>query len=98
MDATAMQLLNERGIDASAHRGQQVTVDMLRHSDLVLTMEQKHAQAIMRMAPEASGKVFLLDKWGEGKDIPDPYRQQRKAFEHAYTLIDRGVSSWLRYL
>jgi protein-tyrosine phosphatase len=54
--------------------------------------------AIRRMAPEASGKVFLLDKWLHGRDIPDPYRQRQAAYEQAYALIEQGVASWLRYL
>jgi len=52
----------------------------------------------MRMAPEASGKIMLLDKWGVAADIPDPYRQQRVAFEHVYDLIERSVAGWLPYL
>jgi protein-tyrosine phosphatase len=42
--------------------------------------------------------MFLLDKWGGARDIPDPYRQQRPAFEHVYALIDQGIRSWLPYL
>ncbi len=98
IDATALQLLHEHGIDGEQHRARQIDAGMLRQSDLVLAMERSHVSAIARMAPEASGKVFLLDKWLEARDIPDPYRQQRPAFEHVYGLIDRGVGSWLRYL
>ena len=71
---------------------------MLRDADLVLAMEREHVASLMRMAPEASGKVMLLDRWGQGSDIPDPYRQSREAFEHVYQLIDRAVQSWLPYL
>ncbi|WP_323135382.1 low molecular weight protein-tyrosine-phosphatase [Dyella silvatica] len=98
MDVTAEQLLREHGIDGSAHRGKQLDADMLRQADLVLVMEKAHAARITRMAPEASGKVFLLGKWQDEQDIPDPYGQQRPAFEHVYKLIDHGVSRWLPYL
>lgn len=98
MDVTAEQLLREHGIDGSAHRGKQLDADMLRRADLVLVMEKAHAARIARMAPEVSGKVFLLGKWQDGQDIPDPYGQQRPAFEHVYELIDHGVSRWLQYL
>lgn len=98
MDPTAAELLREAGVNASAHRARQVTPAMLRTADLILGMEKSHVLALGRMAPEASGKVFLLDKWLEARDIPDPYRQQRPAFEHVHALIDAGVTSWLPYL
>nr|WP_281848608.1 low molecular weight protein-tyrosine-phosphatase [Dyella sp. GSA-30] len=98
MDVTAAQLLREHGIDASAHRGKQLSPDMLRQAELVLVMEKAHAANIARSTPEVSGKVFLLGKWQDERDIPDPYGQQRPAFEHVYRLIDQGVSSWLPYL
>ncbi|MBM7123995.1 low molecular weight protein-tyrosine-phosphatase [Dyella flava] len=98
MDDTSRQLLQEQGIDGAEHRARQLASSMLRESDLVLVMEKNHLLAVNQLAPEASGKVFLLDKWLEGRDIPDPYRQQRPAFEHVYARIEPAVQSWLRYL
>ena len=98
MDATALQLLAEHGIDGAAHRARQLTPSMLREADLVLGMEKSHVDAMVRLAPEASGKIFIFDKWLQGRDIPDPYRQQRAAFEHVYDMVAQGVDSWLRYL
>jgi protein-tyrosine phosphatase len=98
MDGHAMQILHERGIDATTHRARQLEPDMLREADLVLAMSRRHLRAAVRLAPDASDKMFLLDKWHEASDVPDPYRRPRRAFEHAYALIDRGVDSWLRHL
>jgi protein-tyrosine phosphatase len=98
VDRTALDLLREHDIDGSAHRARQLDRSLLRSADLVLAMERDHVVSITRMAPEASGKVFLLDRWGTGQDIPDPFRQSRPAFEHVYTLIDNSVNSWLKYL
>jgi protein-tyrosine phosphatase len=98
MDPLAQALLAEHGMDGSAHRARQLTPALLREADLVLAMEQGHIASMRRLAPEASGKVMLLDKWGAGQDIPDPYRQQRAAFEHVYDLIERGVAGWQPYL
>ncbi|WP_184415922.1 low molecular weight protein-tyrosine-phosphatase [Rhodanobacter sp. MP7CTX1] len=98
VDATALLLLAEHGIDGAAHRARQLTPTMLRDADLVLGMEKSHVTAMTRLAPEASGKIFVFDKWLQGRDIPDPYRQQRVAFEHVYGMLAQGVDSWLRYL
>lgn len=98
MDPIALQLLAENGIDGSEHRARQLTADMLREADLVLATERSQISVVTRVAPEASGKVFLLDKWQHGSDIPDPYCLPRPVFERAYDMIERGVDSWLRYL
>lgn len=98
IDATAQELLLEQGLDGSAHRARQVTPQILAAADLVLVMEKKHLKRIMEIAPEASGKSFLLGKWNEECEIPDPYRQQRPAFEHVYRLMAEGVESWKRYV
>jgi len=98
MDDQAMQILKERGIDAAEHRARQLNQAMLREADLVLAMERDHLTVVSRIAPEASGKMFLLDKWQDASDVPDPYHQSRQMFEHVHTMIDRGVESWLRYL
>ncbi|GAB2579428.1 hypothetical protein GCM10027066_22210 [Dyella jejuensis] len=93
-----MEIMKEHGIDAAGHRARQLEPKMLREADLVLAMERDHLAATARLAPEVSGKLFLLDKWHDASDVPDPYRRPRQAFEHAYALIERGVGSWLRYL
>lgn len=98
IDPTALALLHEHGIDGDAHRARQLDARLLRESDLVLAMERSHVDAIRRIAPEASGKVFMMDRWLGGEGVPDPYRQRRPAFEHVYQLIDESVNSWLPYL
>ncbi|UPG87764.1 low molecular weight phosphotyrosine protein phosphatase [Luteibacter aegosomatis] len=98
VEPTALALLREHGIDGEAHRARQLDARLLRESDLVLAMERSHVDTIRRLAPESSGKVSMMDRWLGGKGIPDPYRQQRRAFEHVYELIDESVNSWLPYL
>ncbi len=98
IDPTAQELLAEHGLDASRHRARQVDADILARADLVLVMERKHLKAISEQAPEASGKTFLLGKWQSDREISDPYRQQRRAFEHVYRLMAEGVESWQRHL
>jgi len=97
-DDTAQAVLRDNGVDASTHRARQVTRDMLAEADLILAMEDRHLKHLYEMAPQTRGKAFLLGKWLDGQPIPDPYRQQRPAFEHVYQLIDQATDAWLRYL
>ncbi len=98
MDTTALALLSEHGMDGGKHIARQIDEDMIRSADLILAMERAHIDAITRRAPHALGRTFLLGKWREDREIPDPYRQQRPAFEHAYRLIDASVAGWLPHL
>jgi|SRR5690554_1719510 len=97
-DPTALALLQEQGIDAGSHRARQVTQDMLAQADLILAMENGHLNRLHQIAPQIRGRAFLLGKWQDNQPVPDPYRQQRPAFEHAYTLINQATTSWLKYL
>ncbi|WP_027858093.1 low molecular weight protein-tyrosine-phosphatase [Marinobacterium jannaschii] len=98
MDPTSLELLNELGIDGSAHRAQQIDGTLIAWADLILVMEKGHLEALAVKAPQARGKIHLLMKWEDDKDIPDPYKQSREAFQHAITLIELGSSSWLKKL
>lgn len=97
-DSTALAVLQENGIEASGHTARQVTESMLANADIILAMEHGHLRKLYSMAPQIRGKAFLLGKWTGNTEVPDPYRQQRPAFEHAYTLIDQATSAWLTYL
>ncbi|WP_235186557.1 low molecular weight protein-tyrosine-phosphatase [Dyella japonica] len=99
MDATALQILNEKdGVDGSSHRAHQLVPSMLLGADLVIGMEKDHIAEMIQVSPEARGKIYLLGKWLDERDIPDPYRKKRPVFEHTHELIARGVESWMRYL
>lgn len=67
----AVEALKQYSIDLSGHRTQPVTEDLLKQSDLILTMTEGHKKLI---EPLASGKVFtLLEYAGEDGDISDPF-------------------------
>lgn len=97
-DPLALQVMGEHSIDASGHVARQLTPAMLREADLVLGMERSHVATMVRMALEASGKIFLFEKWTGACDIPDPYHQQKEAFDHVYRRVDEAAAGWMRYL
>jgi len=97
IDPTAGELLREAGLDPEAHRARQASGAILAAADLILVMEQSHHARIVRDHPQVSGKTFLLGRWSK-REIPDPYRQQRAAFEHVYGLIAEGVAGWAPHI
>lgn len=97
-DSMASELAQGNGIDMSSHKGRQISSSLVSSNALILVMEQRHVQDLCARYPEARGKTFLLGKWLGDKEIPDPYRQSREAFEHVYDLIDSACSAWQKYL
>lgn len=94
IDPTALATLQRHGHRPQPHRARQLTAELAREADLILTMEQSQTLSTIQRAPEARGKIFLLGKWQNEQEIPDPYRLGPEAFEHSYGLIERAVASW----
>jgi protein-tyrosine phosphatase len=98
MDPTAAELLREHGVNGDKHVARQLVRDSLHGTELIIAMQKGHVAHIAHATPEASGKVFLLTQWDSREDIPDPYRQQRPAFEHVFALIQHSIQRWLPHL
>jgi protein-tyrosine phosphatase len=94
-DAAASELMTAKGLDISQHRASQLNEDMIRKADLIIAMEARHKWAIESREPSAKGKVFRLGEWN-GYDIPDPYQKDWEFFESVLTLIEQGVTQWIK--
>jgi protein-tyrosine phosphatase len=94
IEPTARLVLEEQGHIPRDHKAVQLTPQSIIESDLILVMEKRHLNVVLDIAPEARGKIFLLGKWQDDREIGDPYRQGKPAFVHAYTLIEEAVHAW----
>lgn len=56
----AVRAAKERGVDAGDLRPTQLTADMLRGADLVVTMTGDHSEEVLDVAPEVAEKTFTL--------------------------------------
>ena len=90
----SIELMDELGVDITAHRARQIHPDLVREADLVLVMESGHKRAIDDADATARGKVYRLGEW-QDKDIDDPYRQPKAAFADALEDIREGVRLWV---
>ncbi|MFS7242576.1 protein tyrosine phosphatase [Serratia proteamaculans] len=97
-DATATEIANQHGLSLEGHQGKQLTAAMCREYDLILVMEKGHIDAVCRMAPEVRGKTMLFGHWLGQREIADPYRQSREAFEFVYRLLDESAQKWAKAL
>jgi protein-tyrosine phosphatase len=92
-DPTAIQLMQERGVDITAHRARQVNGQLMAEADLVLVMELAHQRHLERQYPVSRGKIFRICEKSK-TDIADPYRQGLDAFQQSLHLIADGVDAW----
>lgn len=97
-DEKAIFVANEHDIDLSNHRSQQVSSALCAEFDLILVMEKGHIEAITAIAPEVRGKTMLFGQWIGQKDVPDPYKQSKEAFDYAYQLIEQAAQAWAKKL
>jgi len=97
-DPPACLVATANGLDMSAHRARQLTVELLTANDLVLTLDQSHSNWINSRHPQFRGRVHKILKWRENKDVEDPYQGPPSAFDTAYRDIELGISDWLKKL
>ncbi|SDR14300.1 protein-tyrosine phosphatase [Pseudomonas grimontii] len=98
IEPTARAVLEAHGYAPAEHEATQLATQAISEADLILVMERKHVSGVLNIAPEARGKVLMLGKWQNDREIRDPYRQGKPAFVHAYALIEEAVNAWAQRL
>jgi len=98
VDLTMEKVAKSHGLATAGHIARQITSDMCRKADLILSMSQDISEQIYYLAPEARGKVMLYGKWMDGIEIPDPFKQKEKVHERAYQLLAQGAESWVNII
>jgi protein-tyrosine phosphatase len=90
----SIALMQQRDIDISAHRAQQLQAWLCESADLILVMDAQQKQIIEEQYPTTRGKLYRLGQYGQF-DVFDPYRRSREQFEDCLRLIEQGVADWV---
>lgn len=98
MHEHSITLTSALGIDCSLHTSRQLTAEICRENDVILVMEKGHIDAVMAIDPTVRGKIFLVGKWLDNIEIPDPYKQSFEMYEHVFALIQKTTDSWVKKL
>lgn len=88
----------EHGLDLSAHRARLLTRDLVRASDLILTMARHHRVRVQELGGE--GRTHLLGEYaglsGPEAEVSDPFGSDievyRETFEELDELVERVVA------
>ncbi len=96
-----MVLIN-KGIDVDlGFRSKEISVELLKTSDLVLTMTLAHKLQILRNYPKYIEKVFTISEYvdnGELVDVIDPYGCSRQIYEEVFLQINGMIEKIIKKL
>jgi protein-tyrosine-phosphatase len=90
-----VRVMAEFGLDISQHRSRVVTWDIIMQSDLILTMEGGHAEALRFEFRQKSHQVYMLTQViGPPYDIDDPFGHGLSRFrgtaQEIAEILERG--------
>lgn len=97
----AIEALREKGIDISNLYSRTLTPDLIESADLLVTMSRGHRDAILAIAPESAGKVFLLKSFGIAQsptDIYDPIGEALDVYRRVRDEIDAALPDLILYM
>lgn len=99
--ANSVLAMEEMGIDLKGHRSTVLDKKLVQEADLILVMTAKHRQEVVKISPEASGRVFVLTEYaGAEGDVADPFGGDldvyRKTAGQLAGLIGTAVDKFLK--
>jgi protein-tyrosine-phosphatase len=91
------------GLDVSDHLSRPLTRSLIQVAEAVVVMEEKHGDAVLRLAPEAEERLFFLGDYADiPADISDPIGQNLEAFrksrDHILACLQRLLPELLTHL
>lgn len=94
----AIKAMQELGIDLTCHSATQLTEELIKKADLILTMTQRHRDMVLIMDPGARGKVYTLIEYiSEGQeeqinlDIQDPFGGSIEVYRQSAVQIKKAL-------
>lgn len=91
-----VKTLREEGIEASGHRARRLTPDDVKEADIVLVMEKRQKQEVLRIAGSGEEKIFALNEFaGTGGDIFDPFGHSIEIYTECKNMIKEALNNLL---
>lgn len=84
-NADTIAVCREIGADLTPHRRRLLTKELVTGADVIVVMEQSHADAVLALGGEPAKLHWLSD------GIPDPYGSPRAAFYQARDAVLAGL-------
>ena len=89
------KLIHGIGLDASGHRARRATDDLVRQSDIILTMERRHQEDLMRQFPSEAGRIHLLGEYVGLEpfeaEVEDPIGKSEQFYADCFSKIKNAI-------
>lgn len=93
----AIETCDHNGIDLRMHRSRRVDEPLMREAELVLTMEVRQSDDLLKAYPWTRGKVWRLAEH-LGRDLPDLMGQRIQSFEEFFETAKTSLEHWVEAL
>ena len=93
VDPNSQEVMIPYNIDMSNHIAKQVDEQLVMTADLIFTMSDSQTKWLEDRWPNCRGKTFRSGHWID-KDIADPHRHEKSAFETAREDIMDSLVPW----
>ena len=89
-------VLQKMGMDISTHRSQPVSLELMQHFDLILTMENNHKEGLSIQFSECADRIFMISQMiGIMENIPDPIGGELVDYEDTAQKLEYMLTNGL---
>lgn len=92
----AIDVMQEMGLDLSAHESRPLNDRLVRFADVIWTMTRMHRQSVLARWPDAASRTELLAE--DGSDIPDPIGSSQEVYRACAKQLDKELRARLSKL
>jgi protein-tyrosine-phosphatase len=89
----AIEVMGRKSLDLTSHTSRPLDDSIIASADLILTMTQRHREAILTAFPTLSDRVFTLRQ--NGGDISDPVGCPVDVYQACADQIETELSRWM---
>lgn len=100
--AYAVEVIGTRGGGLRRHRSQEVTEEVVRSSDMIVAMTNRHVQKLLSRFPETRDRLYLMRSFDlaspTGSDVADPFCGSLSDYQACCETIRKAIPGLLAFL
>lgn len=91
-----LELVEGLGLSAAEHMSRRLSAEMIQEADIILTMETRHRDEVLRLVPAAKDRTHLLGVFtgltGPEAEVGDPIGSTLDVYHVAFLKIQQAVA------
>jgi len=89
----ALNAASANGLNLKEHVSRPVTEEILKKTDLALTMTNIHKTRLTELYPQYADKIYTIHEYaaGSGADVADPYGQDAEAYDFCFSTLKKLI-------